>query len=116
MNIHPDHLNDRFNRLQFKTHTEEKFQSQTLTNLNLLWEIEKQSPFTGIDNATLFDGKVSLTILGGQVNTKPGMFSFFKIHSPVTGFGFFFHLTSPSQKPVFPCNHIASLSKLPCIH
>jgi hypothetical protein len=59
-----------------------------LTDLDLLWEIEKQPPFTGIRSVTLLDRNVSSIILCGQINTKPGMLSLFKIHSPVMGFVF----------------------------
>ena len=61
-----------------------------LTNFYLLWKIEKQSPFTGIDSTTMFDEQVSSTILDRQIYTKPGMLSLFKIYSSVTEFGFFF--------------------------
>jgi hypothetical protein len=63
--------------------------------------MEKQSSFTGIDRATVLDELVRSTVLNGQVNTKPGMLSLFKIHSPVTNFGLFLlnsHRFSPLWK------------------
>jgi hypothetical protein len=59
-----------------------------LANLDLLWKVEKQAPFTGISSVPLLGRNVSWAVLNGQINTKSGMFSFFKIHSPVSGFDF----------------------------
>jgi len=60
-----------------------------LTNLHLLWKVNQQSSFAGIDNSAMLNREISSTILNGQINTKPGMLSLFKIHSSVTAFGFF---------------------------
>jgi hypothetical protein len=56
---------------------------------HLLRKIEKQSPFTRIDGTTLLDEQVSSTVLNGQINTKPGMLSLFKIHNTIARFDFF---------------------------